>query len=206
MQEQRAPNTNWSLSKMDGLLTIYLDSRYSKCSMRTMNSVRHWHKCIARFAFFPPNREIKFTKCHKLNFCIFLLSAQDMCIYLFCLHLPNAHPGENNTILSRICSSRSVSFNIHRPDILAKFPAAKRQQMCTCDWRSFRLRCCDSRNRRTRTGHRCLRHKFLVLSSSHSHSLDNAQNMFVVATGRRDAISTVHAVLFSGQSCYALAQ
>lgn len=55
-----------------------------------------------RFASFPPNREIKFAECHKLNSVVLCpLSAQDMCIYFDAfVDFVFGHFVENNTIPS----------------------------------------------------------------------------------------------------------
>lgn len=153
------PNTKRSLKKgkinkngrrVDSAGWLYRN--ISRCERRT--PFASMQRISPQF-FIPPNREIKFTKCHKLNF-VFLCCQRKTCVFII-LYLPNAHLVENNTIPSGICFFfvpflwyflyffiRSESDQIF---VSRKFSAAKQKNAPAIG--AFRSWCCDSRNRRT---------------------------------------------------------
>lgn len=97
--------------------------------------------------FIPPNREIKFTKCHKLNF-VFLCCQRKTCIFII-LYLPNAHLVENNTIPFGFCFFQYIRSESDQIFFSRKFSAAQQKNAPANG--AFRSWCCDSRNRRTLT-------------------------------------------------------
>lgn len=116
------------------------------------------------FCFFPPNREIKFTKCHKLIF-VFSCCQHKTCVF--------AHCGWIVLFLFSVCSF--VFFIVYLfilfVEIFSIFSGSPGKIKCTCG-RSFKSWCCDSHNRRTRR----LRSIFGFVSLFRFRSLDNVQN------------------------------